>query len=333
MMLILRRLLWATLLVWLNSSIAMGAEQTSAHAAIAACKSTQNDVNRLQCYDQLFGTEEAKAPASLLDYTWDLKSEHIPLYVFSSYQPNYVLPARYVDDPNAIPASPTHPLTPMRKVDPMEMSYQLSFKNKLLRDVPMTGGGTLWFAYTQKSFWQLYNTSQSSPFRESDYAPELILSLPARNSWSLETTLPLDLKWKMLNLAILHESNGQSGGLSRSWNRLYAEFGFDNEHLAVLLRPWMRIPENGKTDDNPDITRFMGYGDARVIYKYEEQYLSVLGRYSVTGNKGALQADYVFPIAGSLKGYLQGFSGYGNSLIDYNRYQNVLGLGVLITPW
>lgn len=309
------------------------AEPSNAHEAIAACKAIESDVQRLQCYDDLFTTKISTAPASLLDFTWDLKANHTPLFVFSSYQPNYILPARYVDNPNVAPHSPTHPIAPAKKYDPMEVAYQLSFKNKLLQNIPMTNGGSLWFAYTQNSFWQLYNTSQSSPFRETDYAPELILSLPAKDSWSQLVSLPFDLKWRMLNLSVLHQSNGQSGTFSRSWNRVYAEFGFDNEHLAVLFRPWVRIPEQGISDDNPDITSFMGNGDLRLIYRYEDQFFSATGRYSFQGQRGAAQLDYVFPIRGSLQGYLQAFTGYGNSLIDYNQYQHTLGLGVLVTPW
>lgn len=44
--------------------------------------------------------------------------------------------------------------------------------------------------------------------------------------------------------------------------------------------------------------------------------------------KGAVQLGWAFPLAEHLHGYVQYFSGYGYTLIDYNDFQRVLGLGV-----
>jgi phospholipase A1 len=43
-----------------------------------------------------------------------------------------------------------------------------------------------------------------------------------------------------------------------------------------------------------------------------------------------VQLGWAFPLQSNLKGYLRLFSGYGYSLIDYNTYQRVVGLGVQI---
>jgi len=34
-----------------------------------------------------------------------------------------------------------------------------------------------------------------------------------------------------------------------------------------------------------------------------------------------------------VKGYVQVFSGYGQSLIDYNRYTNGVGIGFALSDW
>ena len=49
--------------------------------------------------------------------------------------------------------------------------------------------------------------------------------------------------------------------------------------------------------------------------------------------KGAVQLNYTFPIKGNLKGYVQGFYGYGESLIDYNHKQKGIGLGIMFNGW
>ena len=48
---------------------------------------------------------------------------------------------------------------------------------------------------------------------------------------------------------------------------------------------------------------------------------------------GQSPADYTFPIKGKLKAYVQGFHGYGESLLDYNHKHNSIGFGVMLNDW
>jgi phospholipase A1 len=99
----------------------------------------------------------------------------------------------------------------------------------------------------------------------------------------------------------------------------------------VLGRVWKRINEAALDDDNRDLVDYMGHGDVNITYRRDGNDYSALLRHNFSTGRGAVQLSWAFPLAGHFKGYTQLFSGYGQSLIDYNYYQNVLGLGLLGT--
>jgi phospholipase A1 len=193
----------------------------------------------------------------------------------------------------------------------------------------------LWVAYTQLSFWQLYNSAFSSPFRETNYEPELLLNI--RTDYDL---LGLGLlKGRIVNLGINHQSNGRSEPLSRSWNRVVANFGFEKGGFNLLLKSWYRIPENARDDDNPDISKYMGYGEAWGIYYWNKHRFAAMLRNNLRpgDNRGAVQLDWSFPLSflrnDRISGYIQYFNGYGESLLDYNKSVNRIGIGIMLTDW
>jgi phospholipase A1 len=141
-----------------------------------------------------------------------------------------------------------------------------------------------------------------------------------------------------------HQSNGRSVPESRSWNRLTAEMLFDKGSSGwATLKLWHRLPERTKTsatdsegDDNPDITRFLGHAELRLGWVTSGHKITLMGRRSLrSAGKGALQADWSYPFPGSpaLRLHMRWFNGYGESLIDYNRRVERLGIGVMLNDW
>jgi len=143
-------------------------------------------------------------------------------------------------------------------------------------------------------------------------------------------------------LGAAHQSNGRSLPCSRSWNRIYLNMIGSVGNLAISLKPWYRIPENLKSspedtdgDDNPDISRYMGYGELHTIYKWRKSEFSMMLRNNLrtSENKGAVTLGWTFPLFGKFKMYLQYFNGYGESLIDYNASINRFGAGLILSDW
>ena len=310
------------------------------------CAAIVSDEERLKCYDALTGkgpvvpepereapsppaseqTPEAAAPSALARH-WELDdSTQTGTFRLRPHKPNYLLPFRYSTSPNSQPFSPSNGLAPQQgALNHSEVKFQISAKTKVAENL-FSGRADLWIAYTQQSNWQAY--AEHPAFRETNYEPEVMMVF--RTDYDL-----LWMKGRFINFGLVHQSNGRGEFSERSWNRAYVQFGFERGNFALLVRPWWRLPENASSDDNPDITSYLGYGDVLAVYKRGEETYSLLLRNNLHthNNRGAVQLDLSFPIWGRLKGYIQLFSGYGESLIDYNHRQNTIGVGVALTHW
>ncbi|WP_083460471.1 phospholipase A [Gulbenkiania mobilis] len=266
---------------------------------------------------------------SPLAKAWDLDREDaLGTFVLRGYRPTYFLPVWIQRRPNTQPGTPTQDAIEVfgQSLQNTEAKMQLSFKTKLFNDV-LDSPVDLWFGYTQQSHWQLYNRDQSAPFRETNYEPELMATLPVHAK-----VLGMDVR--LLGGGIVHQSNGQSDPLSRSWNRVYGMVGAERGNLTLTGRLWAKLPERRDSSDNPDIMDYMGYGDLLVDYKLDKNNtVGSLLRYNPSTGKGAVRLDWTFPVAGRLRGYMQYFYGYGESLIDYNYKNHGIGIGLMLNDW
>ncbi len=309
-------------------------------AELARCAAIESAAERLHCFDTLTGrgqpelsvAEEKSAPPvqkpSAPDLLvpaayWNFLAER-PILKLTPYKLNYILPVAYNDSRNEGGWQQVHP---GEHLDATEVKFQLSAQVKVWDNI-YQGNGDLWLAYSQLSFWQMYNAGESSPFRETNYEPEAYLA------WTTDWKL-WGLTGRVLKIGFVHQSNGRGGPASRSWNRIYGAVGMEHGNFALQVKPWYRLPEAADKDDNPDIAHYLGYGEVDLYYRWGNHLFHALWRNNLNmdGNRGAVQLDWGFPIYKGFKGYVQYFNGYGESLLDYNAAAQRLGIGFMLTDW
>ncbi len=288
---------------------------------------------RLQCQKRIkdgsFVYNEKDDELPLVEKRIRQDKEHIlQPFTLMAHKPTYVLLGSY--NTNSYDPTPCRKQfnDPNIEFDDMETKFQLSVKFPLLVNLA-DNTFDIYAAYTNRSFWQVYNNTLSSPFRETNHEPEI---------W-----LQFHPKWKIFgftniwnSFGVSHQSNGRGGVLSRSWNRIYGWFTFERGHLAMSFKPWYRLPANGN-DDNPDITEYLGHYELSASYKYGKHVFSIMSRNNIESNfhRGTIELSWSFPLYHwpYLRGYVQYFNGYGESLIDYNHRSNSLGIGFSLTDW
>lgn len=318
----------AFVLAWSSAAFAADVDYTK-------CRDIKDDKDRLACFDNV-DRAGAGEPNSYLERAWKLGAEdkRISIDDVQPYRPVYILVGKWTDRVNTQPSSPSpdHTVSAPIPWNADELSFQLSFKSELMSrhdfDEKFLGlkNVRLWFAYTQRSFWQVYTPRLSQPFRETDYEPEAILTFSTGNEGD---------GWKLLNLGAVHQSNGRTLPQSRGWNRLYAQGGWEWGGFSVLARAWWRVPEQADKDDNPDILNYLGRGDLQLRWNLEnDKSVSALIRYAQNSGRGYIEADWTSrKLFGPARIYVQATSGYGESLIDYNFRQSTIGIGFAYRDW
>lgn len=250
-------------------------------------------------------------------------------FAMTSHNSNYLLPLSYTSDPNEEPFAETG-----QELQDTEVEFQVSFKVAITEQPLWRDNGYLYFAYTAKSFWQAYNTDESSPFRDTNHEPEAFVVMDT--DWGAPGAgIP------QVHLGLSHQSNGRSGVQSRSWHRLYARIIVDYRNYYWSFKPWWRLPEKSKSspedatgDDNPDIDDYYGYFELRGFRRFGQNDMSLMLRNNLrSDNKGAVELGYSYLFAKSKRGYVQLFHGYGDSLLDYNHKTTRLGVGIMLNNW
>lgn len=334
--------------------LAMLAGTCMANEPSAACAKEPDDRLRLACYDRSVGRpldvsaaspDSARAvdsglvtkndnrrTASAMQSAWELgDNDKRRDFVIRTYHPNFLLPLHYTSNINRTPSSPTQSggiLNPNYRG--IEAKLQISLRAKVVEDL-LLPGADLWVAYTQRSLWQVWDTKDSAPFRSTDYQPEMIYVVPVPEKLG---ALPLGWNLRMVQLGAVHQSNGQSDPLSRSWNRIYLGLGLEHGDFSLMLRAHQRLRVK-ELDDNPDLVDYIGRNEVAMAWAPGLSTFGLTWRTNLSSvSRGSLQFDWTYPVFASqpsgLRWYVQLFTGYGETLLDYNHRQTSIGVGLAL---
>lgn len=215
-----------------------------------------------------------------------------------------------------------------------QSKFQFSFKYRLFNTEGFLVEKAPWvsrfhFGYTQQSLWDL--KSQSKPFDDTSYMPEILYLLP-KIDLGIEYISAFGIQG-----GFQHESNGKGGEDSRSTNYLYIKpvIGihlFGPYHLKFAPKIYTYV-EN--SDDNKDLDDYRGYFDLEAGVLNPEGI--ALNSHLFWGREGgSIQLDLTYPMSQllgrSLNMYLQAqyFSGYVETLLHYNERHDAFRLGFAI---
>ncbi len=190
----------------------------------------------------------------------------------------------------------------------------------------------VYFGYSQKSLWDLWNFDESLPFIENNYSAEIFYLYEYNDKKS---------SLKQLQFGFEHESNGLGGDeedKSRSWNKLYvgAKYQF-GETFTFAPRIWFPFTRK----DNKDIKEFMGFGEIfieKVFYgnsldiafqlNFHKGFSKQLDRLGVEFNTiiGPFKLNNAKTII-PMGIFIQLWHGYGETLLQYNKSVTKLRAG------
>jgi phospholipase A1 len=311
---------------------APAAPVTPAAAATAAAQSQDED-----------GCNDPSVPSELSRF-WELeRRSSCGIFGLRGYRPvSLSLVTSNTINKQPTSENPTNNATSAQPYRTFETRIQLSVRSKLAEGLLRKDDGqldSLWFGYTQQSYWQLFTREISRPFRSTDHEPEVVYVYPLNQPVG-------DSGWRVRfgGLGIVHQSNGQSLPLSRSWNRVYLMAGAEPPGgLTLQGRLWKRLHEDASSDDNPQISNYIGRAELVAGWSSEQAQRWIFSWRTPLNrlDRGSARLQWLVPVRspfsgprfGSLNVHTQLFTGYGDTLLDYNRPRTVLSVGLSLFDW
>lgn len=204
------------------------------------------------------------------------------------------------------------------------VKFQISVAQRLTRRT-LPFGSYLYLFYTQKCFWNVLQ--KSFPMTDLNFNP------------GLGFTKPVFVKDRFIgkiSLIFEHESNGKAEEDSRSWNRIsFAGNILIDPTMMIHGKFWIPIVDG---ENNRDLLDY--YGLYQFGITYMEPSKRFVGSIILTKRRGWNLFNFNTVVELSYKLFnnenqylfLQYYNGYGEGLLDYNKFHSQLRAGIVIKP-
>ena len=203
------------------------------------------------------------------------------------------------------------------------VKFQISIAQRLTRSV-LPWGTYLYLFYTQKCFWNVLENSM--PMTDFNFNPGIGLTKPlfVKDRYIGKVTLSLE-----------HESNGRDSIQSRSWNKVsLAGSILIDKTLMVYAKAWIPIIDGM---NNKDILHYCGIFQTGIqVFSPNQRFT---GAVTLTRRLGSIfnyntviELSYRIFKRDNQYLFLQYYNGYGEGLLEYNKFHNQLRVGIVIKP-
>lgn len=202
------------------------------------------------------------------------------------------------------------------------VKFQISISQRLTKS-QLPFDTYLFVAYTQKNIWNVLQ--ESMPMHDMNFNPGIGLGhlIVHKNKYIGKAYFMIE-----------HESNGKDSTLSRSWNKVtLAAALMINKNFELQLKAWVPIIDSG---NNKDILTYNGLGQTALNYMTDNGRLRLAT--IVTWRKKFMRFNTQWEISYKLSRkenqflFLQYYNGYGENLLDYNKFKSIVRIGFVIKP-
>ncbi|HIU39243.1 MAG TPA: phospholipase A [Candidatus Limisoma intestinavium] len=204
-----------------------------------------------------------------------------------------------------------------------DVKFQVSIAQRLTKST-LPFNTYLFLFYTQKCMWNVFE--ESMPMRDLNFNPGIGLAkhLFVKNRYVGKLTLLVE-----------HESNGRDGADSRSWNKISLACNvFIDPNFMIHGKAWIPIVDG---QNNKDILDYCGIYQTGFTYTTPNKRfgfaLTLVKRRGWNLNYNSIwEINYRLFKKENQFLFLQYYNGYGENLLDYNKFHSRLRVGIVIKP-
>lgn len=204
-----------------------------------------------------------------------------------------------------------------------DVKFQISFAQRVTKTT-LPGNSFIFIMYTQKTLWNVFQ--ESMPMRDLNFNPGIGWTFPffSKGRYAGKLTILLE-----------HESNGRDGDASRSWNKIsFSGSTIIDRWLSINAKAWIPIIDGM---NNKDILHYSGICQCGFVVNTPDR--NLIWSLLLTKRLGNIfnyniTAEFSWRIWKRSNQYffLQYYNGYGENLLDYNKFRSRLRVGFVIKP-